>query len=219
MIYLEELKRYPVVHGTSDRRTKMDDFLKEISAADLPLAKLEQVHKGKVAKVTSKTDLSSKISGCDGAITNIKGVALMVLTADCLPIFLYDPAKHAIGIAHAGWRSTLDGIAKNVVNVMKAEFRSDPGKILVGFGPAIRQCCYEVNREFLVHFPDSVVKMAHKYYFDLAGENAEQLLSAGIISKNMFDCSICTSCRSDEFFCYRKEKENAGRMASVIMLK
>lgn len=219
MVYLEELTRYPIVHGISTRRTRVDDFLKEIGVADLPLAQLEQVHKGQVVKVTSKTNLSSKIAGCDGAITNAKGIALMVLTADCLPIFLYDTDKNAIGIAHAGWRGTAEGISKNVINAMKAEFKSDPAKILVGFGPAIRQCCYEVSSEFLVHFPDSVVKMAHKYYFDLAGENAEQLLSVGVISKNMFDCGICTSCKSDEFYCYRKEKDKTARMASVIMLK
>ncbi len=219
MVYLEELTKYPIVHGVSTRRTKIDDFLKGLGVADLPLARLEQVHKGAVVRVTSKTDLSSKIAGCDAAITNAKGVALMVLTADCLPVFLYDPDKSAIGIVHAGWRGTLEGITKNIVNAMKSEFKSDPAKILVGFGPAIRQCCYEVSREFLVHFPDSVVKMAHKYYFDLAGENAEQLLSVGVISKNMFDCGICTSCRSDEFYCYRKEKDKTARMASVIMLK
>lgn len=219
MVYLEELNRYPIVHGISTRRTKVDDFLKEIGVVDLPTAKLEQVHKGKVVKVTPKTDLSSKIAGCDGAITNARGIALMVMTADCLPVFLYDPDKNAIGIAHAGWRSTLEGIAKNIVNAMKAKFKSDPAKILVGFGPAIRQCCYEVSSEFLAHFPDSVVKMAHKYYFDLAGENAEQLLSAGVISKNMFDCGICTSCKNEEFYCYRKEKDKTARMASVIMLK
>lgn len=219
MVCLEELKRYPIAHGVSDRRVKSEDFLKTLGVAGPAPARLEQVHKGKVAKVTSETDLSSKIAGCDGAITNIKGLALMVLTADCLPIFLYDPEKKAIGIAHAGWRGTLDGIAKNVVCAMNAEFKSDPAGILVGFGPAIRQCCYEVSGEFLVHFPASVVKMAHRHYFDLAGENAERLLSAGVASKNIFDCGICTSCRNDEFYCYRKEKENADRMASVIMLK
>jgi polyphenol oxidase len=219
MLHIDGLKRYPIAHGVSGRREKFEDFLKALGAADLPLAKLGQVHKGRVAKVTSKTDFSSKIAGCDGAITNTKGAALIVLTADCLPIFLYDPEKNAIGIAHAGWSGTLEGIAKNVVKAMKAEFMSDPSRILAGFGPAIRQCCYEVRGEFLVHFPGSVAKMAHKYYFDLAGENAEQLLSAGVISKNIFDCGICTSCGSGEYYCYRKEKENAGRTASVIMLK
>jgi len=219
VLHLEELDKYPIVHGVSTRRTKIDDFLKELGVADLPMARLEQVHKGEVVRVTPKTNLSSKIKGCDGAITNVKDIALMVLTADCLPIFLYDPDKNAIGIAHAGWRGTVEGIAKNIIKAMKSEFKSDPAKVLVGFGPAIRQCCYEVSSEFLVHFPDSVVKMAHKHYFDLSGENAEQLLSVGVISKNMFDCGICTSCRSDEFYCYRKEEDKTARMASVIMLK
>lgn len=219
MLHLEELNRYPIIHGVSDRCTKIDDFLKELGIAELPSAKLEQVHKGRIARVNSKTDLSLKIAGCDGAITNTRGIALMVLTADCLPVFLYDPERRAVGIVHAGRRGAAEGIAKNAVNAMKAEFGSDPAKILVGFGPAIRQCCYEVSREFLVHFPDSVVKMAHRHYFDLAGENAKQLLSVGVISNNMFDCGICTSCRSDKFYCYRKEKESAGRMTSVIMLK
>ncbi len=219
MVCLEELKRYPIFHGTSGRREKPEDFLRALGAAGRAPARLEQVHKGRVARVTSKTDLSSKIADCDGAITDVKGIALMVATADCLPIFLYDPEKNAAGIAHAGWRGTFDGIAKNVITAMKAEFKSDPAGILAGFGPAIRQCCYEVSGEFLVHFPASVVKMARRHYFDLAGENAKQLLSAGVASKNIFDCGICTSCRNDEFYCYRKEKENAGRMASVIMLK
>ncbi len=219
MVFIEEFKRFPVACGTSDRRTKHDAFLCEVGVASYPVVRLEQVHKGRVVRVNAKTDTSGKIEGCDGAITDSKNIALTVLTADCLPIFLYDPEKKAIGIAHAGWRGMLEGIAKNTVAAMKSEFKSDPSRILVGFGPAIRQCCYEVKGEFLVHFPASVVKMAHKYYFDLAGENAEQLLSTGIVSKNMFDCGICTSCKRDEFFCYRKEEDKTGRMISVIMLK
>jgi len=102
---------------------------------------------------------------------------------------------------------------------MKSNFKSDPSQILVGLGPAIRQCCYEVNSEFLERFPSSVVKRAHKFYFDLAGENVEQLLACGVSSKNIFDCEICTSCNNDRFYSYRREGERAGRMASVIMLK
>jgi len=61
--------------------------------------------------------------------------------------------------------------------------------------------------------------MAHKHFFDIAGENAEQLLAAGVASKNIYDCGICTSCRNAEYFSYRKEKDAAGRMLSVIMLR
>ena len=188
-----------------------------ISAA--PLARLEQVHGGKVVKIDAKTSLSGEIPGADGAITNVKGIALSARTADCLPILFYDPEHNAVGVAHAGWKSTKEKIAKNVVEAMETNYKSVPSRVLVGMGPALRQCCYEVNSEFLVHFPDSVVKMAHKHYFDLVGENAGQLIASGISAKNIFDCGICTACKNGEFFSFRKEKDKAGRMLSVIMLK
>jgi len=218
IISLEEFNAFPVLHGISDRRINHEDFLKRLGITGVPLVCLEQSHGGKVAKIESKTDLSKEIAGTDGAVTKTKGIALSVRTADCLPMLFYDHEHNAIGIAHAGWRSTKERIAKNVVEVMKANYRSVPSRIIVGLGPALRQCCYEVSSEFLMHFPDSVVKMAHRYYFDLVGENAEQLIAAGISSKNIFDCGICTGCRNDEFFSYRKEKDKAGRMLSVIML-
>lgn len=219
MVLFEEFKRYPIVHGISDRHLKLEDFVGRLEIKGLPLVRMGQPHKGKILKVDSKACLSEKLEDYDGAVTNLKDVALMVLTADCLPILLFDPIKNIIGIAHAGWRGTSEGIAKNIVNAMKSSFKSDPSQIFVGLGPSIRQCCYEVSSEFLMYFPDSVVKMAHKYYFDLVNENANQLLSAGINSRNIFDCAICTSCRNNDFYSYRKEKEKAGRMASIVMLK
>ena len=219
IISLEGLKNFPVLHAISDRGISHGDFLKRVGAAGFPVARLEQVHGGKVVRIDGKTDLSKEIPGTDGAITNIKGIALSVRTADCLPILFYDPEHNAIGIAHAGWRSTKERIARNVVKAMKANYKSVPSQILVGMGPALRQCCYEVNSEFLVHFPGSVVKMAHRHYFDIAGENAGQLISSCVSAKNIFDCGICTACRNDEFFSFRKEKDKAGRMLSVIMLK
>lgn len=219
MAYFEEFKRYPIVYGVATRDKSRSDFLKEIGTVNSRLVYLEQIHRAKVIKVDSKTDLSVPLQECDGAITNLRDIALIVLTADCLPIFLYDPVKGAVGIAHAGWRGTSEGIAKNVVNAMKSNFKTDASCIIVGLGPAIRQCCYEVKSEFQGWFPNSVAKRAHKFYFDLVGENVEQLLDVGVSSKNIFDCEICTSCSNDKYYSYRKEGEKAGRVASVIMLK
>ncbi|MFA5165125.1 MAG: peptidoglycan editing factor PgeF [Candidatus Omnitrophota bacterium] len=207
-----------ITQATSDRTTPHKEFLKRLGIKEGRLARLQQVHAGKVVKVTGRTDLSAEIPGADAAVTDVKGLALSVRTADCLPVFFHDPEHGAIGIAHAGWRSTKERISPSVVLMMASEYGSDPAKLVVGFGPALRQCCYEVKSEFLVHFPDSVVKMAHKHFFDIAGENAEQMLSAGVVSKNIYDCGICTSCRNAEYFSYRKEKDAAGRMLSVIML-
>lgn len=219
MVYFGEFKRYPIIYGVATRHGALDDFLKEIGITDSRLAYLEQIHGANVLKIDRKTNLSIPLRGCDGAVTNLKDTALIVLSADCLPIFLYDPIKDAIGITHAGWRGTYEGIAKNVVNAMKSNFKTGASSIIVGLGPAIRQCCYEVKSEFLGRFPNSVVKRAHKFYFDLVGENVEQLLAAGVSSKNIFDCEVCTSCSNDKFYSYRREGEKAGRMASVIMLK
>ncbi|MFH1778934.1 MAG: peptidoglycan editing factor PgeF [Candidatus Omnitrophota bacterium] len=219
MVVFEGFKKYPIVYGVATRHSTLDDFLKKIGVVNSRLAFLEQIHRAKVLRIDSKTDLSAPLSECDGAVTDLKNIAMIVLTADCLPIFLYDPFKSAIGIAHAGWRGTYDGIVKNILNAMKLNFKSDPSQMLIGLGPAIRQCCYEVSSEFLGRFPNSVVKRAHKFYFDLVGENVEQLLAQGASSKNIFDCEICTSCSDDRFYSYRRENERAGRMASVIMLK
>jgi hypothetical protein len=219
IIALKELKNFSVLHGISDRQVSHGDFLKRLGIPALSLVRLEQVHGGKVVKISAKTALSEEVPGADGAITNAKGITLSVRTADCLPILFYDPEHNAAGIAHAGWKSTKEKIAKNVVEAMKADYGSVPSRILVGMGPALRQCCYEVNSEFLMHFPDSVVKMAHKHYFDLVGENAKQLITSGVSAKNIFDCGICTACKNSEFFSFRKEKDKAGRMLSVIMLK
>ncbi|MDD5310260.1 MAG: peptidoglycan editing factor PgeF [Candidatus Omnitrophica bacterium] len=219
IISFREFNKFPVLHGISDRQISHEDFLKKLEIPPKGLVRLQQVHGGKVVKIDARTALSGEIPGADGAITDVKGITLSVRTADCLPMLLYDPEHNAIGVAHAGWKSTKEKIAKNVVEAMRSEYRSAPAKLFAGMGPALRQCCYEVNSEFLVHFPDSVVKMAHKHYFDLVGENAEQLIAAGISAKNIFDCGICTACKNGEFFSFRKEKDKAGRMLSVIMLK
>jgi YfiH family protein len=218
IVRIEGYKGLPVVHAVSDRRAKHLDFLKGLGIDKKPLVRLQQVHGGKAVKIDAKTDISAEIPGADAAVTNVKGLVLSVRTADCLPVFFYDPEHGAIGIAHAGWRSTKEKISPAVADLMRSAYRSDSSKLIVGFGPALRQCCYEVNSEFLVHFPDSVVKMAHRHYFDTVGENAGQLISAGVGSRNIYDCGICTSCRNAEFFSYRNEKDAAGRMLSVIML-
>lgn len=218
-VTLEAFSAFPVIHGISDRRISHVDFLEVLGVPAKSVARLEQVHGGKVADVDRKTGLGKEILGADAAVTGVKAVALSVRTADCLPVFFYDPERHIAGIAHAGWRSTKEKIVKNVVEAMKAYHKSDPAKIIIGFGPALRQCCYEVKIEFAGYFPDSVTRTANRHYFDIVNENSGQLMEAGVSAKNMYDCGICTSCSNADFFSFRKERDRAGRMLSVIMLK
>jgi YfiH family protein len=144
---------------------------------------------------------------------------LAILTADCLPIFFFDPKTPAIGLAHAGWRSTQEDIVSKTLKLMKDTFNSQIEDVCIGFGPAIRKCCYEVQEEFNGPFPAHIIKKGSRYYLDLAGANRKQVFDFGVRPQNFFDPEICTSCRNEDFFSYRREGESCGRMMSVIMLR
>ncbi|MEJ2717132.1 MAG: peptidoglycan editing factor PgeF [Deltaproteobacteria bacterium] len=88
----------------------------------------------------------------DALATAVPGLFLAVKTADCLPILLLDPARRVVAAVHAGWNGTRRRIVRNVVRMMKSEFRSDPSDLLVFLGPAIGSCCYEVGETVLVPF-------------------------------------------------------------------
>ncbi len=108
------------------------------------LATLRQIHSDLVHLVSKAPKLP--LAG-DGLITNTPGVLLAVLTADCLPVIVVDPQKHAAGVFHAGWRGTLKRIVEKGVGEMRKYFGSDPAQLRAVIGPGIRNCCYQVGPE------------------------------------------------------------------------
>lgn len=175
---------------------------------------VDQRHKGKGA-----FSLRNRLAATDGLITREKNLPLAVFTADCLSVFLSDPKKKVIGLIHAGWRGTQKGIVFKAINLMQKRFKTNPKDLIVGFGPAIRKCCYEVGDNFAQLFPNGIIKRKNKIYLDLIVNNKQQLIKTGVLKKNIFDSGICTSCQNRNFFSFRREGERAGRMMSVIMLK
>lgn len=159
------------------------------------------------------------IDDTDAFITDRKKLPLAVFTADCLSVFLFDPEKSAIGVVHAGWRGSQKGILGKTIEAMRKEFKTESKDLLAGFGPAIRECCYEVGKEFKDSFSEGLRSKSGRLYLDLAGINRRQLLEAGVKEENITDPGICTSCRNKEYFSYRREGKSCGRMMSVIMLK
>ncbi len=200
-------------------------FLAGMGIDYLDLVCAKQVHAASVRWVSwedkGKGALSydTAFSATDALITAEKDVPLAVCTADCLPLFLYDPRTPAIGLAHAGWRGTKDNIARKTLIAMKYAFGTKARNVYAGFGPAIRQCCYEVGEEFKDHFPGGCVERQGRHYLDLVAVNRKQLLDSGVNDMNMFDSGVCTSCENDDFFSYRKERAGCGRILSVLMLK
>lgn len=162
----------------------------------------------------------------DGVLTSLPRLTLLVMTADCLPIFLCAVGPGAgrrarqarwIGLVHAGWRGTEKGIARKAARMLIERLGCRPQDAYASFGPCIGARAYEVGPEFRELFHHrSLQRRGSKLFFDLAGENRRQLEEAGLKPWRIADPSICTVAENDHFYSYRKEKEAAGRMISFI---
>jgi hypothetical protein len=184
----------------------------------------KQIHGKNVEYATQENkgsgalDYESSFIDTDGFITDQPGVPIAILTADCLSVFIYDPLRPAIAVLHAGWRSTEKNIAQSAISAMRDKFGSQPAKLLVGFGPSIRVCCFEVERGFKSNFAFGLVKREGRIFMDIALVNRRQLVDCGVKEENIFDPQLCTFSDSG-FFSFRKEAQAAGRMVSVMMIK
>jgi len=163
----------------------------------------------------------------DGLMTEERDVYLGILTADCLPLLLLDPGRSVVGAVHAGWRSTVKGIAPKAVRALRRAFGCKPEDLLVAFGPAIGPCCYvvreEVTRTFL-KADEATRRFLHpeepgRWKMNLAGINQHQLCNEGVQEGNLFLSNLCTSCRKDLFFSVRAEGEPTGRQIALIGLR
>lgn len=163
----------------------------------------------------------------DALVTNLPDLALVVSTADCLPLLIHDPVRRAAAAVHAGWRSTAKGIAARAIAAMAAAYGTDPGDCRVAIGPGIRGCCYEVDtavtdamRAALPAWAEHVTAARPGHFrLDLAGVNRAILETAGVRPDRIADVGLCTGCRMDLFFSHRAEKPRTGRMMNLILLR
>jgi YfiH family protein len=185
---------------------------------------LSQIHSDKVIKIDKVEDIGwhqpSHIQG-DAIITNKTGVALGILTADCVPVMLFDPTNEAIANIHSGWRGTSSNIIKKTIKQMQKEYNTDPADLIVALGASIRGCCYEVGNEVakeFLNYPEALQKRGDKFLLDVALICKKELLELGVEEANISISSDCTSCQNNRFFSYRKDK-TSGRFISLIALK
>jgi YfiH family protein len=199
---------------------------------DWSLAGCWQVHGADVRLINSLTeakpaeDARGDTIYCDAIVSNAARVLAGVKTADCVPILLGDPRTGAFAAVHAGWRGTLAAIAIKTLQRMREQYDSKPPEVLIAIGPAAGSCCYEVGAEvidgFRTGFPTQELfteTRAGHACIDLLKANREQLVSAGVEPERISVAPLCTMCRTDLFFSYRREKSvqgKVGRLMSVI---
>jgi len=166
--------------------------------------------------------LGDAVEDCDALITQEKGVVLTILTADCVPVLLYDPRNEVVAAVHAGWKGTEAEIVSKTVSKMQERFGCSVEDMIAAVAPSIGRCCYEVGEDVAKHFfdmPDSYTKKEDKYMLDLPYINKSQLLKAGLSEDNIEMSGICTACEVDDYFSYRKEQGCSGRFMSLIGMK
>lgn len=165
----------------------------------------------------------------DGLITNEPGVTLATFYADCVPLYLVDPVKKAIGLSHSGWRGTVGKIGKVTVEAMEREFGCDPKDIITAIGPSICMDCYEVSRDVAEEFEKAyseelwprllLDKGNGKYQLNLWEACRENFLEAGILPEHITMPEICTCCNPEFLFSHRASKGKRGNLAAFLMLK
>lgn len=182
------------------------------------LACARQVHGDRVLLINNDFLAANQLQEADALVTNLTDVVIAVRTADCLPVFCWDPVHRAMGVVHAGWKSTHKQILHRTLEQMTRSFQTRSDDVRIAFGPAIQSCCYEVGLEFKEHFPNEVVVRDGGMYMDLVQANTNQLLSIGVKQEHIFNSGICTVCEPG-YFSYRRDGVKAGRMISAMMLK
>lgn len=186
---------------------------------------VRQIHSSNVFVINShKSQLVFENPEADAILTDAPDKTLFMRFADCVPILFYDPDNRVAGIAHAGWRGTVKGVAPAVVKQMVANFNSVEERILVGIGPSICVDHYEVGsevikqvkRKFGTRTKDLLSLENGKVKFDLWSANKLLLSEMGV--KNIEVAQICTACNMDDWYSHRGEKGKTGRFGALIGL-
>ncbi len=194
---------------------------------DVPMVRAEQVHGARVARVSTpdrspgNTGNVSVVNDVDGVITGSEDLLLMAHSADCPIVFLY--ADEAVGLLHASWKGIAGGIPGNGVKQMTEQFSSDPAQMEAFISPSIHSCCYEVQADFRQEMCSRspvtrpcFLTRGDSLYFDLQDAITRQLQDAGMPAGRITDAGLCSRCREDLLYSYRRSGVTTGRTAGLI---
>ncbi|ONI38385.1 hypothetical protein AN640_02615 [Candidatus Epulonipiscium fishelsonii] len=188
-----------------------------------------QVHETNIKQVTYEDRgngviFPNKWDSVDGIYTMEKDITLVTHYADCVPLFFYAPKHHLIGLAHAGWRGTVNKICEKMVKIWNEKHNVAYEDIQVGIGPSIGACCFEVNADVSEPFVNTFGKADFikfkengKANIDLWECNERMLQNLGIY--NIQIANICTCCNSDKYFSHRKTQGKRGLMGAIMYLR
>ncbi len=187
-----------------------------------PLSILDMVHGVKIVQV-SEVPKSLRVG--DGCMTDVLGQPLMITTADCVPLIIYDGVHRAVSIVHAGWRGTVARIAQYALQAMERAYGTQPCDVQIAVGPSIGPCCFEVGEDVAEQFGQAFPgqELLHfaskdKYLVNLWRANVLALLEAGVAAEHICVSAMCSACHRELFYSYRRDRRVTGRLATLAML-
>lgn len=180
-------------------------FFKKQNLSGRKVYSAELVHGVRVHRISSG-DENIILAQTDALITGEKNVILTVTVADCFPVYFFDPIKLIIGIAHCGWRGIVGNLASKTIGAM----HSKPSDVLVGIGPGIQPCHFEVQADVLPRFqeyPEEILHRDNKIFVDLPAIISKQLTDIGV--KKIETSGECTCHNHQKYFSFRRDKPKA----------
>nr|WP_263328082.1 peptidoglycan editing factor PgeF [Neobacillus sp. Marseille-Q6967] len=205
---LAEELHFPLLHWVGAEQTH-----------DVRIERVNRSNRGKGADT-----YSDAYKGTDGFYTDEEGILLTLCYADCVPLFFLSPTHHMIGAAHAGWKGTVNEIARYMVEAWQTE-GINPNEIYIVIGPSICKKCYIVN-DYVINFVENILVDVEKkpynlikegqYCLDLREVNKQILMKAGVPAANIQISKLCSSCHEELFFSHRRDQGKTGRMLSYI---
>ena len=216
--------------GSNDKKENVLKNLalvsQKIGCNEKSLITLNQTHSNEVVYFANENSVRNKLPG-DAMVTKIKNIGIGVLTADCAPIFLYDPQKKIVGCIHSGWKGGLNGIIRNTIAKFK-ELNSKINNLIAVVGPCISKESYEVKIDFYERFISRNLK--HKNFFNKISEGRYIFDLRGFINNELFNSNISnieniimdTYSEREFFYSYRRsfinKEQDYGRCISVILM-
>jgi polyphenol oxidase len=220
--HLFSTRHFPGVRAWRDPRGPFDvSALEALGEHGLPgegVAFARQVHGAEMVMVTE----TGPAGEADVLVTDRPGLRMAIFTADCLPIIVFDRRHGRLAMAHAGWRGTVESAARVAADALVRKGAA-PEELLAAIGPSIGPCCYEVDGPVIERleaaFPEAwrswVTSAGHgKWMLDLWKANADQLTAAGLAPTRIDNQKLCTACRADLFFSYRRGR-GEGRLVAL----
>lgn len=195
-------RRIPGIHVSHDKAEALKrlesahlEIRNAIGIGDWPLLTAQQIHGDKIACVNAMVETDREFSGCDGIITNQRGVTLGIYVADCCAVYLVDRKQRAAALIHSGKKGTNLRIVSKAIAQMREKFSIQPQDLIAQLSPCIRPPHFEV---------------------DFAADIIRQCQTAGL--NEIHDSGICTACNLDAYYSYRAEKGRTGRMLALLGL-